>query len=201
MVAGRGPALPACRVCAGHARHTLRTPVRCAAAGPLPSARAESVQFDQHAGTHHLDTQAAHQRQAATSVPPVASTSSMMLRGHRPAVHRHAPRCSRCAFERVFLAQHLARQLARLAHRHEAHPSSSAIAAPRMKPRDSMPTTASSFWSRHRSAIAVIAPWKSPPWASSGMMSLNRMPGLGKSAMSRRREAHCGATRASVMSH
>ena len=33
------------------------------------------------------------------------------------------------------------------------------------------------------------------------MMSLNRMPGLGKSAMSRRREAHCGATMASVMSH
>ena len=59
----------------------------------------------------------------------------------------------------------------------------SASAVPNTKPRDSIATTASGR--PVRAAIARTASASPAGSASSGVMSLNRMPGLGKSGTSR----------------
>src|SRR6266508_2436697 len=64
-----------------------------------------------------------------------------------------------------------------------------AIGAPKMNPRDSMPTTTSMSRLPMRSMSPSIAALKDSPSFNSVVMSLNRMPGLGKSGMSRMRVA------------
>jgi hypothetical protein len=75
---------------------------------------------------------------AARAVPPVAIRSSTMatLWPGRIAVGSIQP--VRAIFQVIVDAQRCHRQLARLAHRH-AQPSARAAAAPKMKPRASMP--------------------------------------------------------------
>jgi len=54
-----------------------------------------------------------------------------------------------------------------------------------MNPRASMPTNASSDCPRHGAAIASIAAENAQASANTGVMSLNSMPGFGKSSTSR----------------
>src|SRR5262249_42735687 len=63
-------------------------------------------------------------------------------------------------------------------------PSAYAAAAPTIKPRDSMPSTRSTR-PRKGCTSASMAARKASLSASRGVMSLKRMPGLGKSGMSR----------------
>src|SRR6202042_2761363 len=64
-------------------------------------------------------------------------------------------------------------------------PSSRARAAPRMKPRASAATTKSTWAAATRSARPLTAASSAPASSSSGVMSRNRIPGRGKSGMSR----------------
>src|SRR3989475_7161174 len=64
-------------------------------------------------------------------------------------------------------------------------PSLYAIGAPKMKPRDSIPTTASIFRGPIRSRSPSIDALKESPSLRSVVMSLKRIPGLGKSGTSR----------------
>src|SRR5579859_3909096 len=66
-------------------------------------------------------------------------------------------------------------------------PRAYAIGAPKMKPRDSMPTTTSTGlpWILARSPSTALL--KESPSLSSVVMSLSRIPGFGKSGMSRMR--------------
>src|ERR1700754_2329377 len=61
------------------------------------------------------------------------------------------------------------------------------MAAPKMKPRDSMPQTAPTCCPRHGSHRASMHAPKAWASASNGVMSLNMMPGRGKSGTSRTR--------------
>src|SRR5690606_32214597 len=71
-------------------------------------------------------------------------------------------------------------------------PSSRASAAPRMKPRASMPATASGGAARQAPADASMAPANAAASASTGVMSLNTIPGRGKSGTSRIRRDQWG---------
>src|SRR5881394_2543896 len=64
-------------------------------------------------------------------------------------------------------------------------PSSSAIGAPNRKPRDSIDTTRVIRLPRNGSAISVIACANSLTSSSTGVTSLNTIPGFGKSFTSR----------------
>src|SRR3989442_664119 len=64
-------------------------------------------------------------------------------------------------------------------------PSLYAIGAPKMKPRDSIPTTASTFRGPIRSSRPSMAALNESPSLRSVVMSLNRIPGFGKSGTSR----------------
>src|SRR5688572_14274798 len=61
-----------------------------------------------------------------------------------------------------------------------------------MKPRDSMPHTACTWLPCHGSAIASMQRAKPPASASSGVMSRNTTPGLGKSGTARIRDSKEG---------
>src|SRR6266511_4062543 len=63
------------------------------------------------------------------------------------------------------------------------------MGAPKMKPRDSMPTTTSTSRVPMRSMSPSTAALNDSPSLRSVVMSLKRIPGLGKSGMSRMREA------------
>src|SRR5260221_14764596 len=64
-------------------------------------------------------------------------------------------------------------------------PSSSAIGAPNRKPRDSIETTRVIRASRYGSAISVTACANSSTSSSTGVTSLNTIPGFGKLLTSR----------------
>src|ERR1700722_17177948 len=64
-------------------------------------------------------------------------------------------------------------------------PRRAAIGAPRMKPRASIATTWSTRASTNGSAMASIVRRNAGPLPRSGVMSLNTIPGVGKSGMSR----------------
>ena len=59
------------------------------------------------------------------------------------------------------------------------------MGAPKMKPRDSMPTTTSTRFVPTAARSPSIAALKSGPSFRRVVMSLKRIPGLGKSEMSR----------------
>src|SRR6266542_139458 len=63
------------------------------------------------------------------------------------------------------------------------------MGAPKMKPRDSMPTTTSTSRVPMRSMSPSTAALNESPSLRSVVMSLKRIPGLGKSGMSRMRDA------------
>jgi hypothetical protein len=63
--------------------------------------------------------------------------------------------------------------------------SASAIGAPSRKPRDSIETTREMRSRRYGAVISSTARRKARGSSKSGVMSLNMIPGLGKSGMSR----------------
>ncbi len=124
---------------------------------------------------------------ARAAVPPVASRSSCSSTRAPSASASACISSASTPYSRMYSADTVScGSLPGLRAGTKPTPSSRAIAAPRMNPRASAATTKSTFRGRAHSASSRHRLRRARPRSSSsGVMSLNRIPGFGKSGMSR----------------
>src|SRR6266508_217117 len=122
----------------------------------------------------------------ASTVPPVARTSSWMRTRAPWGIMSGCSSSAFCPYSRAYVALIVSGGSfpGRRAGT-KPQPISRAIAAPRMKPRASAPRITSGFWARAHPASSAIV-WSSACGsASSGVTSLKPTPGCGQSGTSR----------------
>src|SRR4051812_805908 len=123
---------------------------------------------------------------SALAVPPVASRSSWTSTRAPLATASECSSSASVPYSRRYSARTVScGSLPGLRASTNPAPSSRASAGPSRKPRASAPITTSTRRSRARSASPVTAASSPSGEARTGVMSLNTMPGFGKSGMSR----------------
>src|SRR3954447_901916 len=123
---------------------------------------------------------------SARAVPPVASRSSWTSTRAPAATASEWTSSASVAYSSTYSARTVScGSLPGLRASTNPAPSSRATAGPSRKPRASAPMTTSTRRSRARSASPVTAASSPSGEARTGVMSLNTMPGFGKSGMSR----------------
>lgn len=159
----------------------------------------QEAQLDQEAAAHDLAAEPLDQ--LAQRACGAAGGEQIVVYQHpRPAAHRVGVQLEPvgAVLQQVLRADRLVGELARLACQRKPRADSSASAGPSRKPRASAATTHSTPSGRAYAASARTARRNASGSASSGAMSLNTIPRLGKSGMSRIKALRSGSPVASA---
>ena len=161
---------------------------------PQRLAAIQEGQLDQHRHSHQVGTQPPQQPDRGGSGSPggyhVVDQEDPITRSGRVDVYFQLVRA---VLELVFLAVGVVRQLALLAEGNEPGPEGQGDRGASTKPRASIPAPVVTPASRNGAAINSTATLKAVGSASTGVMSLNTIPGVGNPATSRTRALSCAA--------